>query len=74
VVETAFFNSTLAAPVTFGVAVIAFCFIQSAWLARGWLAVASTTVRVPGLSAHIIHELVLDIPYMFDLLARDSYV
>jgi len=64
----------LTAPVAFGVAVIAFCFIQSAWLARGWLAVASTTVRVPGSLAHIIYELVVNTPYIFDLLIRGSYI
>lgn len=62
-IKATLFNSTLATSVAFGVTVITLCLVQSAWLARGWLAVASTTVRVPdGLSTQSVRAtLVQDI-------------
>jgi hypothetical protein len=46
-VETAVFNATLATSIAFRMTMIAFCFVQPAWLAGCWLAIAPTTVGVP---------------------------
>lgn len=47
-IEAAVLYSALSASVTFGMAVIAFCFVQPAGFTRGGLPIAPTTVGVPG--------------------------
>jgi hypothetical protein len=46
-VETTFFDASLTTAVASGAAMIAFCFVQPAWLAGCWLTIAPATVGVP---------------------------
>ena len=47
VIEAPIFDAFLAATIALRVCMIAFCFVQSAWLAGRRLAIASTGVGVP---------------------------